>query len=99
MPPYTPCERRPQPLAQLMKSRLSFIALCVVVLTCSLPNLAPAADKPAKSDSAEVENKKNITVLVLKAAPEAVHTAALQALAGIGCEVKKDSPTAIEGKR
>lgn len=79
-----------------MKLRLPLLVLCTIVLPLSLPSTALAKDK---SESAETDNKKNITVLVLNAKPEAVHAAALQALAGIGCEVKKDTPTAIEGKR
>ncbi len=81
-----------------MKSRLSLLVLCSSILTLSLPPIAFAADTPA-AVPAKNETKKNITIVVLTAKPEAVHAAALQALAGIGCEVKKDTPLAIEGKR
>jgi hypothetical protein len=82
-----------------MKSRQYLLILCAAILSFGLPASMRATDKPAKAETDEHENKKNITVLVLNAKPEAVHTAALQALAGIGCEVKKDSPNSIEGKR
>ena len=82
-----------------MKSRLPFLVLCATLFAVSLPAPARANDKPSKAESGETENKKNVTVLVLTAKPEAVHAAALQALASIGCDVKKDTPTAIEGKR
>lgn len=79
-----------------MKSRLPQFVLCALALTLSLPLPAQAKDK---AESAETENKKNTTVVVLEATAEAVHAAALQALAGIGCEIKKDTPAAIEAKR
>jgi hypothetical protein len=82
-----------------MKSRLLPLVAYSILLSLSLPSPARADDKPAKAASGEAENKKNVTVLVLAAKPEAVHGAALQALASVGCEVKKDTPTAIEGKR
>lgn len=53
----------------------------------------------AKNAAEEKDGKKNVTTFVLAAKPDTVHAAALQALAAIGCEVKKDSPLAIEGKR
>ncbi|MBS0632139.1 MAG: hypothetical protein JSS11_09515 [Verrucomicrobia bacterium] len=80
-----------------MKIRLPLLALCLGLLTLGAPLQTFAKD--AKGEAAETEGKKNITVIVLTAKPEAIHAAALQALAGIGCEVKKDTPTAIEGKR
>ena len=81
-----------------MKSRLSLLVLCAGISTLSLPPFALATETPPAA-SAKSETKKNTTVVVLTAKPEAVHAAALQALAGIGCDVKKDTPLAIEGKR
>ena len=81
-----------------MKSRLSLLVLCAGISTLSLPSFALATETPPAA-SAKSETKKNTTVVVLTAKPEAVHAAALQALAGIGCDVKKDTPLAIEGKR
>lgn len=78
-----------------MKSRLLLFILCAF-MSFTLPSLVLAKDKET---STETETKKNVTVLMLTAKPEAIHAAALQALAAIGCEVKKDSPTSIEGKR
>jgi hypothetical protein len=81
-----------------MKSRLSLPVLCAVILTLSLPGITLATDAP-QAAPAKSETKKNVTIIVLAAKPEAIHAAALQALAGIGCEVKKDTPLSIEGKR
>lgn len=78
-----------------MKKSLHRLILLVSLLACVLPARSFAAD----SKPAETENKKNVTVITLAAKPDAVHAAALQALAGIGCEIKKNTPTAIEGKR
>jgi len=81
-----------------MKSRLSLFVLCAGLLTIGLPVIALATDAPPAAP-AKSESKKNITIVVLTAKPEAIHAAALQALAAIGCEVKKDAPLSIEGKR
>ncbi len=81
-----------------MKSRLPLFVLCAGILILGLPAIALATDAPPPAP-AKSETKKNITVAVLIAKPEAIHAAALQALAGIGCEVKKDTPLSIEGKR
>ena len=83
-----------------MKLRLLLFALGLSFLVA--PALVVATDnapKPEVGAPAETEAKKNITVKVLTAKPEAIHAAALQALAGIGCEIKKDTPLAIEAKR
>jgi hypothetical protein len=86
-----------------MKSRTIALILSLLVCSLSLPAQIFAAEKTAKPEGEaaadEKDSKKNTTVLVLAAKPEAVHTAALEALAAIGCTVKKDSPTSIEGKR
>lgn len=81
-----------------MKNRLiSLLLTALFALTATAPIIAK--DTPAKAESEEKEGKKNTTIIVLTAKPEAVHTAALQALAAIGCEVKKNAPLAIEAKR
>ena len=80
-----------------MKLHLPRLTLCAGILALSMPSLVLASDP--KTEATETESKKNISVVVLQAKPEAVHAAALQALAGIGCKIKSDTPTAIEGKR
>jgi hypothetical protein len=73
------------------------LAALLLLLATALP--VTAKDKPADESAAEKDGKKNITIVVLTAKPEAVHDAALQALAAIGCEIKKDAADAIEAKR
>jgi len=81
-----------------MKPRsLAFLLSMLLALAAALP--VTAKEKPAEEQAAEKDDKKNTTTMVLAAAPEAVHAAALQALASIGCEIKKDAPDAIEAKR
>lgn len=79
-----------------MRSRLLLILSFALTLNFSLVSLVQAKDK---AETAEAAQKKNITVVILNAAPEVIHAAALQVLASIGCEIKKDTPLAIEGKR
>jgi hypothetical protein len=77
------------------------ILLLFASLTLTLPAVAkdqPAEEQDADKD-AEKDGKKNTTILILTAKPDAVHAAALQALASIGCQIKKDTPEAIEAKR
>lgn len=77
-----------------MKTRpLALLFSLLFAFAATLP--VTAKDKAVADD----DGKKNVTTLVLAATPDTVHTAALQALAAIGCEIKKDSPLAIEGKR
>ena len=88
-----------------MKS--SLITLLAGFALSALFSTAPAfaKDKETKADSEAVapENdkdaKKNVTVFVLEAKPEAAHAAALEALASVGAKVKKDAPDSIEAKR
>jgi hypothetical protein len=82
-----------------MKTRpiLHALALLVAAFTLALPVVAK--EKAEDEGAPEKDGKKNVTTVVLAAKPEAVHAAALQALAGIGCEIKKDTADAIEGKR
>ena len=82
-----------------MKPRI--LAHSVLLLLASVTLVLPvvAKDQPAEEQAAEKDGKKNTTTLVLTAKPDAVHAAALQALASIGCEIKKDTPDAIEAKR
>lgn len=82
-----------------MKSRLfaCLLTLLLVSLTGAPPVLAK--DKATTAESEDKGGKKNTTSAVLAAKPAAVHDAALQALASIGCEIKKDTADAIEGKR
>lgn len=79
-----------RPIALLFSLLFAFVA--------TLPALAKDPESKAAT-AEEKDGKKNVTTFVLTATPEAAHTAALQALAAIGCEIKKDSPLAIEGKR
>lgn len=78
-----------RPTALLFSLLFAFVA--------TLPAFANAAPQTAEAE--EKDGKKNVTTFVLAAKPDAIHSAALQALAAIGCEVKKDSPLSIEGKR
>jgi len=83
-----------------MKTRSAFLAL--ILLSGSLAPislLAAPADAKEATGAAEKESKKNTSVVVVSATPEKAHTAALEALAAIGCTVKKDTPTEIAGKR
>ena len=82
-----------------MTIRLPLLALSISMLALGQPVLTLAKDKNPEAEASENASKKNITIVVLNAKPDAVHSAALQALASVGCEIKKDSPTAIEGKR
>ena len=81
-----------------MKLRPTWFSLSLWLAVLSLPLAALAADKGAEAAD-DKDGKKNVTTAVLTATPLAVHDAALQALAGIGCEVKKDTADLIEGKR
>ena len=74
------------------------VLLLLASFTLALPVTAKAKDQPSEEQAAE-KDKKNTTTMVLAAKPDAVHAAALQALASIGCEIKKDAPDAIEAKR
>ena len=55
------------------------------LVSCFMPVSAQAEDKGVQA--------------TLDATPEAVHKAAADALAVIGCEIKKDEPTHLEGVR
>jgi hypothetical protein len=61
------------------------IITVTVVIGCFMPMAAQAADKGVQA--------------TLDAAPAAVHKAAADALAVIGCELKKDEPNLVEGVR
>ena len=65
----------------------SFVRIIAVaaVISCFMPVSARAEDKGVQA--------------TLDATPEAVHKAAADALAVIGCEIKKDEPTHLEGVR
>ncbi len=85
-----------------MKPRVVCLSVGLLFSSLTLPHPLVAAGNEAKAEvapSEAKENKKNTTVLVLAAPPDKVHAAALEALAAIGCKVKKDSPNYIEGKR
>jgi hypothetical protein len=73
------------------------IALLLASFTLVLP--VSAKDKAAEEHDADKDGKKNITTVVLTATAQAVHDAALQAIAAIGGEIKKDAADAIEAKR
>lgn len=66
-------------------SSLVRIVTVAVVISCFMPISARAEDKGVQAS--------------LDATPEAVHKAAADALAVIGCEIKKDEPTHLEGYR
>lgn len=81
-----------------MKNRILVLLFSpLLAFIAAAPSFANNADSKASAE--EKDGKKNITTFVVAAKAEAVHTAALQALAAVGCDVKKDSPMAIEGKR
>jgi hypothetical protein len=82
-----------------MKPRFWYaIALLLASFTLVLP--ATAKDKvAAEEQDADKDGKKNITIVVLTATAQAVHDAALQAIAAVGGEIKKDAADAIEAKR
>ena len=65
----------------------SFVRIMTVtaVMGCFMPMAAQAADSGVQA--------------TLDAAPAAVHKAAADALAVIGCEIKKDEPNLVEGVR
>jgi hypothetical protein len=65
----------------------AFVRIITVaaVISCFIPVSARAEDKGVQAS--------------LDATPEAVHKAASDALAVIGCEIKKDEPTHLEGYR
>ncbi|MBP9914179.1 MAG: hypothetical protein KBF26_12325 [Opitutaceae bacterium] len=81
-----------------MKPRCYPFVLSLLFITLVAPMALSAKDK-APAEANEKDTKKNITVVVVTATPLAAHDAALQALAGIGCEIKKDTADLIEGKR
>jgi len=68
-------------------SMSSFVRIITVaaVIGCFMPVSAQAEDKGVQA--------------TLDATPEAVHKAAADALTVIGCEIKKDEPTHLEGVR
>lgn len=84
-----------------MKIRSTNLALILAVASLGAISTVAAAPAESKetSGAAEKETKKNTTIVVVSASPEKVHSAALEALAAIGCTVKKDTPAEIEGKR
>lgn len=88
-----------------MKLRVSATALLLTLnaFLLAAPDSVRAAGSQLTStvtaEAEEKDTKKNTTILVLNAAPEKVHEAALMALASVGCKVKQDTPTRIEGKR
>ncbi len=87
-----------------MRIRVQYTAVFLTLnaLLLAAPISVWAADKEpaaANADTEEKETKKNTTIVVLNATPEKVHEAALMALASVGCKVKQDTPTRIEGKR
>ena len=65
----------------------SFVRIITVaaVISCFMPVSARAEDKGVQAS--------------LDATPEVVHKAAMDALAVIGCEIKQDEPTHLEGYR
>jgi hypothetical protein len=83
-----------------MKTRSLFLIFALAAVPLLIPTSTMAADKTEESAEAdEKDGKRNTTILVLTATAEKVHAAALEALAAVGCKVKSDSPTYIEGKR
>ena len=89
----------PIPRFDDMQSRY-FMLVLSLVFSAAISTVAFADAKDSQSgDASAKDGKKNTTILVLEAKPEAIHAAALEALASIGCQIKKDSPLAIEAKR
>jgi hypothetical protein len=86
-----------------MKLRLLLLVLGLIATPLAFTTSVVAAPKEVKTDEDSVpeekEGKKNTTILTLSAPAEKVHATALEALAGIGCKIKKDSATHIEAKR
>lgn len=86
-----------------MKSRFLLLVLGLTASSLTIPiHLSAASAAVATNDEAapdEKDGKKNTTVLILTAPADKVHAAALEALAEIGCKVKKSSADHIEGKR
>lgn len=86
-----------------MNSRFFKLALLATIacFPLTLTFAAETKDEAVETETAEKEKdgKKNTTIVVLNATPEAVHAAALEALASVGCEIKKNKPNQIEGKR
>lgn len=76
--------------------------LCLVLL--AIVGMPAASSRLSAKDTSETEaskndGKKNTTVVTLTAKPDAVHTAALEALAAVGGTVTKDTADYIEAKR
>lgn len=83
------------------RSLVLFLSLLACLLTAPTSVIAAPKEAQSEEDAApdQKDGKKNTTILTLAAPAEKVHAAALEALAAIGCKIKKDSPNAIEGKR
>ena len=82
-----------------MKPRSLILAFTLITAGLPLCTSTATAKEPEASASAEHEGKKNTTVLTLTAKPEAVHAAALEAVAAVGGKVTKDKADSIEAKR
>ena len=74
------------------------IALALVFSASETTAKKQDSDKETASES-DTKAKNNTTVVTIDASPDRVHAAALEALASIGCKIKKDNPLRIEAKR
>ncbi len=85
-----------------MKKTTSIVVSIFLALIASTHELAAKNNNSQDQEVAgetEKGGKRNTTTVTIAASPDQVHDAALEALAGIGCKIKKDKPTQIEGKR
>ncbi|MDQ8202916.1 hypothetical protein QEH54_07820 [Pelagicoccus sp. SDUM812003] len=79
------------------------LALSLLLTLCFSTSELSAKNKNAEDEEApeqsEEDGKRNTTMVTVAATPDQVREAALEALASIGCKIKKNNKTAIEGKR
>lgn len=79
---------------------MNLTKLIALLLVALAPAFAVSQAKPKEDTSAtDADEKRNTSTFETTAPAADIHTAALEALAKIGCNIKKDSPASIEGKR
>ena len=77
---------------------LSLLSLILVVFAPLSVSLQ-AKEKKEVPSAEDASDKKNTTVFEIEATTSQIHDAALEALAKIGCNIKKDGADYIEAKR
>lgn len=85
-----------------MKTHIASIALSIALALSFAASEATAKKQDSGKQTAsqsDTKTKRNTTVVTIAASPDRVHASALEALASIGCKIKKDSPLSIDAKR